>query len=83
MAPESNGSTENGSEETDVREALGNRAIPGYVKHLLAQGFSGFKSKHPSFRDFYHKHLAVCSPRASSLFTVARRYRSKQQNASL
>lgn len=83
MALESDGSTENGNEETDVRETLGNRAIPGYIKHLLAQGFIGFKSKHPSFRDFYHKHLTVCSPRASGLFTVARRYRSKQRNASL
>lgn len=83
MALESDGSTENGNEETDVKETLGNRAIPGYIKHLLAQGFSGFKSKHQSFRDFYHKPLTVCSPRASGLFTVARRYRSKQRNGSL
>lgn len=39
MALESDGSTENGNEETDVKETLGNRAIPGYIKHLPAQGF--------------------------------------------
>lgn len=37
MVLKPDGSTENGNEGTDVKETLGNRAIPGYIKHLLAQ----------------------------------------------
>lgn len=56
MALTSDGSAENGNEGTDVKEKLGNRTMPGYIKHLLAQVFSAFKSKPQSGRDFYPVH---------------------------
>lgn len=72
MALKSDSSTEKENAGTDVEGKLGSRAIPGYIKHLLAQVVNVFQCEHQSFRAFYQD-LTVHSPQASGSLAIGSR----------